>query len=416
MKIIIRNLLQVWYSELYQVFHDGGLIIFCLLVPLFYPLLYSFIYDSETAREVPVALVDECHSKQSRTFARKVDATAEVTIAYNTDMAEAQELMRQEKVYAIIRIPASFDRDLFAGRQTYIGYYSDMRCMLYYKAGLMAASFVSLDMNRDIKVNNYIKGTTDRQEDIIKTPVKNDYVAMYNPQSGFASFLIPAVLMLMIQQLLCLTLGMSMGSFREKNNGSVVPLNLRGFKSPIAIVTGKALFYFPLFMLIAIYMYGFITPTFHLLQLASYSTFLAFMVPYLLSCIFMAITWSGCIYRREDTMLLFVIMSPILLFLSGMSWPVASEPTFWKYVSYIFPSTFGMHGYVRLMGTGCTLHEVAWEFRSLWYLTGFYFATACLLYRFELLKMITRVISMKRHLQNRKRSVKRHLQATGIIS
>lgn len=114
-------------------------------------------------------------------------------------------------------------------------------------------------------------------------------------------------------------------------------------------------------------------------------------------------------------MLLFVFMSPILLFLSGMSWPVASEPTFWKYVSYIFPSTFGMHGYVRLMGTGCTLHEVAWEFRSLWYLTGIYFTTACLLYRFELLKMITRVISLKRHFQNRKKSVKHRLQATGII-
>lgn len=393
MKKALSNILQVWWSEVYQVFHDPGLIIFCLLVPLAYPLLYSFIYDNETVHEVPVAVVDECHSKLSREFIRKVDATVEVDVLYHTDMAEAQELMREEKVYAVMRIPGSFDRDLSQGRQTYIGYYSDMRCMLYYKAGLMAASFVSLDMNSDIKVNNYLRPTTDRQAEIMRSPVRNDYVPFYNPQSGFASFIIPAVLMLIIQQLLCLTLGMSMGSFREHNMGCVSPLGLGldALRHPIVMVTGKTLFYFPLFLLIAVYMYAFVTPAFSLLQLASYTTFLTFVTPYVLSCVFMAITWSGCIYRREDTMLLFVFMSLILLFLSGMSWPVAAEPTFWRYVSYLFPSTFGMHGYVRLMGTGCTLQEVAWEYRSLWYLTAFYFFTACMLYRYELYKLVSRV-------------------------
>lgn len=393
MKKIINNILQVWYNEAYHVLHDGGLIIFCLLVPLAYPLLYAFVYNNETVHEVPMAVVDECHSKQSREFIRKVDATAEVEVLYYTDLAEAQELMRQEKVYSILRIPSSFDRDLFAGRQTYIGLYSDMRCMLYYKAALMAASFVSLDMNKDIKVNNYMHGTTDRQEDIIRTPVTNDYIALYNPQSGFASFLIPAVLMLMLQQLLCLTLGMSMGSYREKNNGSVIPLLLRGYKSPICIVWGKTLFYAPFFLLIALYMYAVITPGFHLLQLGSYDTFLAFVIPYILACVFFAITWSGIIYRREDTMLVFVFMSPILLFLSGMSWPVAAEPLFWKCVSWIFPSTFGMHGYVRIMGNGASIHEVAVEWNALWLQCAFYFLTACLLYRFEILKMVSRISS-----------------------
>jgi len=410
MKKAITNIIQVWWNEVRQVLHDGGLIIFALIVPLAYPLLYSFIYNNEVVREVPVAVVDECHSELSREFVRKVDATAEVDVLYHCDMAEAQELMRQEKVYAIMRIPNSFSRDLAKCRQAQIGYYSDMRCMLYYKAGLMAASFVSLDMNRDIKVNNYLRASTDRQAEILKTPVINEYVPMYNPQSGFASFIIPAVMMLMIQQLLCLTLGMSMGSFREQNAGAVIPLRLRGYKSPLCIVLGKTLFYFPLFLLIAIYMYAFVTPCFSLPRLADYGTFLVFVTPYVLSCVFMAITWSGCVFRREDTMLLFVFMSLILLFLSGMSWPVAAEPTFWKYVSYIFPSTFGMHGYVRLMGTGCSLHDVAWEFRSLWYLTAFYFATSCLLYRYELLKMISRVISLRAKFSQRRARVRMRIK------
>lgn len=380
MKKIIRNILRAWYGEMMQVFHDQGLIIFCVLVPLAYPLLYSYIYDTEVARNVPVAIVDECHSRFSREYARKVDATSEVAVVYQTDMAGAQELMRREQVYGILRIPSTFDRDIARGRQTYIGYYSDMRCMLYYKSALMAASFVSLDMNGDIKVRNYFRGSTDRQESILRTPVCNDYIPFYNSQSGFASFLIPAVLMLIIQQLLFLSLGMSMGACEEKNSYFSAPLDSLGYRRSLNIVTGKTLFYFPLFLLVAVYMYAGVTSWFSLPCLADYSTFLLFVTPYILACIFLGITLSGFIRHREDAMMVFIFMSVPLLFLSGMSWPVAAEPQFWRYVSWFFPSTFGMHGYVRIMGAGATLREIVFEYCALWIQCAVYFITASLVY------------------------------------
>ena len=101
----------------------------------------------------------------------------------------------------------------------------------------------------------------------------------------------------------------------------------------------------------------------------------------------MGITMSAFIYRSEDAMLLYIFMSVPLLFLSGMSWPVASEPMFWRYVSWIFPSTFGMHGYVRIMGTGASLDQVAFEYRGLWIQCAVYFLTACLVYRHEFKKL-----------------------------
>ena len=88
--------------------------------------------------------------------------------------------------------------------------------MLYYKAILLTATNVSLEMNKDIKVERHIPGTTHKQEDIIKMPVEYDYVPLYNPQSGFAAFLIPPVLLLIIQQTIFLGIGMSMGDSRER--------------------------------------------------------------------------------------------------------------------------------------------------------------------------------------------------------
>lgn len=385
---MLRNILHIWYDEMMHVLHSSGLVIFCLLVPLAYPLLYAFVYTNETVREVPVALVDECHSSLSREFGRKVDATSEVEVRYHCDLAQAQELIRREEVYAIMRIPSSFEHDLSRGEQTQVALYADMRCMLYYKAALVAASLVSLDMNSHIKVERYLHGTTDRQDEVIAAPVTNEYVALYNPQSGVATFLIPAVLMLMIQQLLFLTIGTSMGLHRERNSGIGFPTADEAYRKPWQIVVGRTLFYLPVFLLIAVYMYAGVTDWFALQRLADYTTFLRFVLPYVLASIMMGITWSGLFHRSEDAMLLFIFMSVPLLFLSGMSWPVASEPWLWRYVSWIFPSTFGMHGYVRLMGTGASLSQVAFEYRGLWIQCGLYFVTACLVYRHEFRRML----------------------------
>lgn len=51
---------------------DEGVLIFFILVPLGYPLLYSWIYNNEVVRDVPVAIVDMSHSQESRKFIREV--------------------------------------------------------------------------------------------------------------------------------------------------------------------------------------------------------------------------------------------------------------------------------------------------------------------------------------------------------
>ena len=111
-----------------------------------------------------------------------------------------------------------------------------------------------------------------------------------------------------------------------------------------------------------------------------------------------AMTASIAIRNRETCMLLFVFTSVPLLFLSGISWPGAAMPAFWKYFSYIFPSTFGINGYVRINSMGATLHEVSFEYQALWIQVGVYFLTTCLVYRWQILKSRKHVIEeYKRH-------------------
>lgn len=386
----ILNIFQIWYREIGNIFRDKGIMIFILFVPLAYPLLYSYVYTNEVVREVPVAVVDESHSELSRELLRKMDASPDMKIvAYCDNLSAAQEMIRRQEVYGIVRIPSDFTRELWKGNQAPIGLYCDMSSMLYYKALLLTATNVSLEVNKDIKVNHYLPSTTDRQAEITRMPIDYDYVPLYNPQSGFAAFLIPPVLMLIIQQTLLLGIGMSTGNSREHHMGSVIPFH-PWYKNPVHIVIGKALPYFMLYIILGVYMFAVVTRLFTLPQLGHYTTFIAFLVPFVLACIFLAMVLSSFIYRREDSILLLVFLSVPMLFISGLSWPASDMPAFWKYFSYLFPSTFGMNGYVRITSSGARLSDISSEYIALWIQAGVYFLLACWFYRRQIKCILTR--------------------------
>lgn len=107
----------------------------------------------------------------------------------------------------------------------------------------------------------------------------------------------------------------------------------------------------------------------------------------------MAMVLSVLVYRREDCIMLFVFLSVPLLFMSGISWPGSEIPTFWKYVSWLFPSTFGMNGYLRIMGTGASIADVQHEYIGLWCQVLVYATLACLMYGLRLKAIIKRLSS-----------------------
>lgn len=380
----ITDLLYIWWQELKAVVKDQGVLIFFILVPLGYPLLYTFIYTNETVREVPAAVVDHSRSSLSREYLRLVDAGADLSIvSHCSDMEEAKTLLKSGKVYGIIYIPESFSRDIAKGIQTRVTLYCDMSGMLYYKAMLTSNTNASLMMNKQIKIERS-GNTTGRQDEVSTAPIEYEDISIFNPQNGFASFLIPAVLILIIQQTLLLGVGLSAGTARENNRFRyLVPMS-RHYHGTLRIVLGKSLTYFMIYAVMSAYMLCLVPKMFSLVQIAQASTLAAFILPYLLSCIFFAMTCSIFIHHREACMMIYVFTSLPLLFISGISWPGAAIPRFWEIISWLFPSTFGINGFVRINTMGATLADVTIEYRALWIQAGVYFLTACAVYRHQI--------------------------------
>ncbi|MBQ3655705.1 MAG: ABC transporter permease [Bacteroidales bacterium] len=384
------NITKIWYDELRTVFHDVGIILFVIILPLAYPLLYAYVYTPEVQRDTPVVVVDDSKSTLSREFIRKVDATPDVKIVGNClNMNEAYAMIEQQKAYAVIHIDRDFETALNKGRQTVVGLYCNMMSMVYYKCAASACSNVSIAMNRRIKVNNYMRPKTDREAEIMATPIDYQHTPLYNTQSGYAAFMIPPILMMIFQQSLFLGIGMSMGRSREQNGGFVIPLN-RYYRNSVEIVLGKMLFYLMLYIIHGLYAFVVVTKLFDLPQLGHYWDFILFFIPYITACCFLGMVLSYMIFRREDCMLIFVFMSLPLYFMCGLSWPGSAIPEGIKYFSYLFPSTFGLNAYMRISGMGASISDVSFEMKGIAIQTAVYFLIACLIYTKKLRKALHR--------------------------
>ena len=377
-----EDIFFIWKDELKNVFRDAGVLIFFFLVPLAYPLLYSFIYNNEVVRDAKLVVVDQSDSYLSREFTRRVNATADVeVISTCTDMAEAKRYLDEKKAYGILYFPESFSKEVYRGEQATVSLYCDMSSLLFYKAFLLSATEVSLDLGREIQLSR-LSSSSEKQDEITVNPIPYESITLFNPQNGFASFLVPAILILVIQQTLVLGIGMLGGTVREENRLETLPQSVgRHFHGTLRIVFGKSLTYLMIYILVCIWALAVVPKLFALPQIGDPLTLLLFILPYLLACIFFAMTLAGFMTTRESPMLVFVFTSVLFLFISGISWPKEAIPPFWKAIGYLFPSTPGIQGFVRINTCGATLNEVVFEYRMLWVQTGVYFLSACLIQR-----------------------------------
>ena len=374
----------VWRFELRQVLRDEGVLLFCIVVPLIYPLLYSWVYNNENIREVPVVVVDQSYSALSRQFIRMCDASSEVhVVSYAVDLDDAQSLVSRQIVKGIYLIPEDFATRVNRMQQATVSVYCDMALMLTYKAIYQTAMAVSQQMGAEIQTK--LSGNYTAREDLITTsPLDVEEVAMFNPQAGYGTAVLPAVLMLIIQQTLALGIGLAAGTARERNRyGDLVPIH-PSYGGIGRIISGKTLCYLMVYAIMTVYLTIAVPKMFHFIHIATWQDLSLLLIPYLLACVFFGMTVSCLVRFRENVILLMVFVSLPLLFLTGVSWPQTSIPGYLQGVSWLFPSTFGVRAYLRLNSMGASVADVSSELRCLWIQVAAYLGTTCLVYGHQL--------------------------------
>ena len=94
----IHDVLLSWANELRLIFKDKGVLMFLFVLPLAYPIIYALIYDKEVATDVPIVVVDQCNTPESRRLVRYADASQYAAfVGYASDMADAERALKEKK-------------------------------------------------------------------------------------------------------------------------------------------------------------------------------------------------------------------------------------------------------------------------------------------------------------------------------
>ena len=380
-----QNILSVLVEEYKRLFKDSGVMLIFLGAAFLYPLLYGAIYMNETIRDMPIAVVDLSNSIDSRKLISRIDATPDLQVTHTYDnLEEVKDTFYKGRIHGVVYIPADFSTRINKKQQATVSTYSDMSSFLYYRTMALGTNFAILEQGNEIKLERLNDmGIVGREAEIASSPFTYKDVILYNESMGYASFLLPALLILVIHQTLLFGIGMSAGTAREENTfRNLIPAN--SGRSIFHVVIGKALCYFSWYLVVAVYVLGFIPKLFNLPHIGNPMDIAIMIVPFLLAAIFFAMTLSAFIHYRETGFVVFLFTSLIFLFLSGSSWPRSSMGAFWTTFSYLFPSTFGINGYMKINSMGANIAQISQEYIGLWIQTGFYFITTMVVNKWQI--------------------------------
>lgn len=360
-------------NELRRIFSDAGVIVIFIVATLAYPFLYKGIYWNEQITDVPVAVVDLSNSTQSRAFLHRWSAAPDIKLTYScTSMTEAEQLLRDQKVHGIIYFPRDFAKQLADPLgQAHISLYCDMSSFLYMKAIYLSCNQVMLESMRNIQIDRYEQMGMGKEFawSLVQDAPYHE-TALFTPTGGYGSFLIPAVLVLILHQTLFFGICMLGGTAREEN------LDQYSIRSLIA----RAGAYFLIYYGLAAILLGFLPRLFDIPHIGDIRAILFLIVPYLLAVIFFSLCVSVFIRNRESGMVLLISSSLIFLFMAGISWPKEMIPQAWRWVAACIPYTWGAHAFIHINSMGATLAQVTRELIALWILTGAYGLLACILF------------------------------------
>lgn len=328
-----------------RLFADKGARMTMVVSILIYACLYPQPYTGEIVRDVPIAVIDQDQSTASRELRRRVDNSDQVAVVAQVDgLPAAQEMFNARDVYGVLVIPPDFERDLLHGRQAPVAAFGDGSYFLLYGAISSAVTTAANTLGAEVRFARLTALGVDRgTAAALVSPVTVASVAQFNPTGGYASFLVPAAFVLIIQQTLLMGIGI-MHAGRPARPG------ITRIATPTAYIMLYA-FWIAATQLVLPIIYG-------LPQVGHPLTLFAVALPFLMAVTAMGFALVQLIPSREGMVFFLVVQGMPLFFITGVSWPIESVPDPIRWLTLAIPSTSALSAIIRIDQMGASLSMV----------------------------------------------------------
>ena len=333
-----------------------------------YGLLYNYMYAPNLVRKAPVAVVDLSHSALSREYVRWLDAAPQTSVyAQTPDILEARKWMKKGEITGILYIPSDFETHVARGETSVFTLYAATDAFLNFKGLQEASSRVMLAVNdAHRRAGTVFLPPQGLLAVASSTPVSVSGTALYNYTEGYGSYLIPAVMIVIIFQTMLMVIAMLTGEEAEQQRKGVYSMKARSLKDMLCIVSGRTFVYVMLYVVFSMFLLGLLPHIFSIPNIGSGWDIVTMMIPFLLATSFFALAVSRWFTDSEAPLLMIAFFSVGYIFLSGVSYPLELMPWYWQAAHYVFPVAPAVLAFVKLNSMGGNLADIWPQMLTLW--------------------------------------------------
>ena len=354
-----------------------------------YGFLYNLMYAPNLVTEAPIAVVDRSGTKMSREFIQWMDATSQISVhTHALNMVEAKDLMRRGVVQAILFLPDDFETRVYRGEASTFPFYAQTDAFLYYEALQEACANVMLAINEKYRsVEALFMPPEGLLAAAVAQPIKTVGTPLFNHTDGYGSYLIPAVLMIILFQTLSILVAMLCGMEHQDKSLLNYTVYGHGWGTAVRIIGAKAFVYSCIYGIFAYFFFAVLPMIFSLPDIGKSFDIMMILIPFFLGTVFYGLSFSKWFTDGEAPLLMITVMSVPYIFLSGVSYPLENMPWYWQACHFIFPATSGTLAYVKVNSMGASLADVHQEYISLWCQVAVYFTISLIIYRQKIMRL-----------------------------
>jgi len=329
---------------------DINVLAVVLIAPLVYGLFYPSVYWNKSEHEVPIVVVDEDRSAVSRLLIRSLDAHRLLSVRSTTaDFSRAKTLLETDHIQGLVYIPRHFTKRLKEGQSASVHMYLNTSRFLVSNDMNLAVNEVLATMNAGIRIKYFQSRGLPAQKAL---PLQTEVRTLFNPALTYGDFLIPGLLVLILQQTLLIGLAESFSKEREEHTLKEL-FERAEYKTDVALA-GKAAFYFGLYASYSVLFYGVFLRLFKIPLKGNLWALTVLTALFLITVIYISLLLSSFFKRKIVALQFLVFTSYPVFLLSGYSWPLSAMPAGLRVLARLLPSTPYLNAFVRItqMGAG----------------------------------------------------------------
>ncbi|WP_437918323.1 ABC transporter permease [Sphingobacterium sp. LRF_L2] len=313
------------------------MLVLFLGAPILYGILIGHVYQRGKVTQMPVVVIDEDRGNVSATFIEMLGDNESIDVVrIIPSLFNAKDIAIENEASTIVYIPAGFSSGIQQNRLPEIIVFVDGANTLTSNTALMAVNVCAMTLKAGIQIQTQMKkgvpATIAAQQ---YEPFKTTIVKQNIRSGNYLYFMLPGVLITVLQQVLLLGLALSFSS--EFENGTFEEL-VDKVGNPVILILIKMIPYLSMSLGIIFLYWGF-GQYYQMPLYTDLAWFTLCTFAFLLSVCFIGVLVSIILPSQlKSTEVLMVIATPAFI-ISGFTWPSSLMPHWVQWIANAVPST-----------------------------------------------------------------------------